>query len=157
MGIERGSLYGTFEGKEQLFLKAAERYTAYQIERMPKGAPPDVALRSWFRNNLDDATGGRLPSGCLVINTAVESPSLSPAVRVLVHRHLDRLDRFFQKCVAGCRNSGLVSADVDPRQTAQSLLAAIIGINVMSRAGASRAQLEQIAENALAFLPPGQC
>jgi TetR/AcrR family transcriptional regulator, transcriptional repressor for nem operon len=153
MGIERGSLYATYGDKEQLFLKAVERYTRYQMERMPRGASPDVALRTWFRHNLEDATGGKLPSGCLVINTAVESPSLSPSVRALVQRHLDALKGFFQGCVAGCRQLGLVSDTIDPQQTAQSLLAALVGMNVMSRAGAPRPQLEQIADAALGFLP----
>jgi TetR/AcrR family transcriptional regulator, transcriptional repressor for nem operon len=155
MGIERGSLYGTFGGKEKLFKQAVERYTLYQIERMPAGAPPDSALRTWFRNNLDDATGGKLPNGCLVINTAVESPSLSPGVQALVKRHLEQLRRFFMESVASCRKRGLVADSVDPEEKARALLAAIIGINVLSRAGASRAQLEQIATSALGFYRRG--
>jgi TetR/AcrR family transcriptional regulator, transcriptional repressor for nem operon len=152
MGIERGSLYATYGDKEQLFLQALERYARSQLERLPRHGGPAAALRAWFCHALDDAASGRLPGGCLVVNAAVESPSLSPAVRALVQRHLADLRGFCRACVAGCVREGLAPCGLDPDQTAHALLAAFVGLQVAARAGAPRAQLDPIADSALAFL-----
>ncbi|HKE15763.1 MAG TPA: TetR/AcrR family transcriptional regulator [Kofleriaceae bacterium] len=151
MGIERGSLYRTFGDKQALFQRAVEHYNQHQIARLPPGADAMTTLRAWFANNLDDARDGDLPSGCLVINSAVEMPALPPPLQKLVARHIAQLRRFFRRCVEAGQAAGQLAGSVEPDEKAESLLAAIIGINVMSRAGASHAQLARIARDALAF------
>jgi TetR/AcrR family transcriptional regulator, transcriptional repressor for nem operon len=151
MKIERGSLYRTFGDKQALFCRAVEHYSGYQAARLPAGADPMTLLRAWFANNLDDARDRSLPNGCLVINSAVEMPALPAPLQKLVNRHLGQLRRFFRRCVEAGRAAGQVPRSLDPDEKAESLLAAIIGINVMSRAGASRAQLGRIAREALDF------
>ncbi len=151
MGIERGSLYRTFGDKETLFRRAVQHYNEYQIARLPAGVDRMQLLRAWFDNNLDDARDRSLPSGCLVINSAVEMPALPPSLQKLVTVHLDQLRRFFRQCVEAGRAAGQLPRAVKPEEKAESLLAAIIGINVMSRAGATHAQLARIAREALEF------
>lgn len=149
MGIERGSLYRTFGHKQAVFQRAVEHYSAYQTARLPPGADPMTTLRAWFANNLDDARDRSLPNGCLVINSAVEMPALPPPLQKLVGRHIGQLRRFFRGCIEAGQAAGAVPRSVQPEDKAESLLAAIIGINVMSRAGASHAQLARIAREAL--------
>lgn len=151
MGIERGSLYRTFGDKQALFRRAVEHYSAYQTARLLRGADPMATLRAWFANNLDDARDRSLPNGCLVINSAVEMPALPPPLQRLVGRHIDQLRRFFRRCVEAGQAARKVPRSVKPEEKAESLLAAIIGINVMSRAGASHTQLRRIAREALDF------
>lgn len=152
MGIGRASMYRTFGGKRALFAKALECYSMYQRERIPRGGASVTALRRWFADNIADSAARGLPSGCLVINSAVESPALPTSIRRLVSRHLSQLNGFFSACVLRGQESGEVRASADVARTAQALLAAIIGINVLSRTGASRAALELVADDALAFI-----
>lgn len=152
MGVGRGSMYRTYGGKQALFAQAIARYSKYQCERIPQGDPPVRALQRWFANNIDDTASRGLPSGCLVINSAVEIPVLPRPIRDLVRRHLGQLEGFFSASVRGGQESGQVGASIDVERTAQALLSAIIGINVLSRTGASRAVLERVADDALAFI-----
>jgi TetR/AcrR family transcriptional repressor of nem operon len=151
MGIERGSLYRTFGDKESLFRRAVEHYSQHQLARLPRGAGPIEMLRAWFTNNLDDMKSRELPNGCLVINSAVETPALPKPIQKLVTTHVAGLRGFFLGCVQAGIAAGQVSEAVDPEEKAESLLAAIIGMNVMSRAGIPHAQLARIAEGALSF------
>ena len=152
MGIERGSLYRTYGNKEQLFRKAVEHYSRHQAARMPQGAPPLAMLRAYFDNNLEDTQNRQLPNGCLVINSAVETPALPKRIQKLVHEHITNLRTFFRGCIEAAIATCQLPRSVAPDEQADALLAAIIGINVMSRAGTPHAQLERIANAALSFI-----
>lgn len=149
MGVERGSLYATFGGKEALCLRAVERYSQYQLERLPPGATGVGLLRAWFQNNLADATSPSRPNGCLVIHMASESPALPRKLRAQVVRHLDQLQVFFRSCVDQGQSAEEISTDIDAGAAAERLLSGIVALNLLSRAGAPRARLARMASRTL--------
>lgn len=149
MGIERGSLYATFGDKEALFLKAIERYSKYQLERLPAGAKGADVLRAWFENNLADAASPSKPNGCLVIHMASESPALPRGLRSRVMRHLEQLEGFFRAGVVQGQDSGQISTDVDAAAAAERLLSGVVALNLLSRAGATRERLARMASQTL--------
>lgn len=150
MGVERGSLYATFGGKEELFRRAVERYAAYQLERLPPGIGGAGLLRAWFDNNLEDAASRARPNGCLLIHMASESPALPRKLRAYVTRHLEQLESFFRGCVDQGKGAREISTEIDAEEAAERLLSGIVALNLLSRAGASRGRLERIAARTLA-------
>ena len=84
LGIEKPSLYAAFGNKEQLFLKALERYAAgfelraiAALEKAPTGKAAVAALLSAFAEQLSDP---KTPAGCLIANCAAECRESSEAI-----------------------------------------------------------------------------
>jgi len=152
MGLQRSSLYRTFGDKESLFRRAVERYTDEQLRRMPPGVGPKGAIAAWMRNALDDARRKDRPSGCLLISSAVELPTLPPSVRPLVNEHMTRLRRFFHGAVGAAKERGEVPPDLDVERTAEQIFSAQIAMSVLGRTGTDNATLSRIVEGALDLL-----
>src|SRR5689334_4654560 len=84
MEINRASLYATFGDKEQLFLKAIDRYgqrvfgpLLEPLEREPSGRR---GLELFFARLLEQVWRPDCPRGCLVTNSALEISSVHPAI-----------------------------------------------------------------------------
>ena len=76
MGIQRGSLYGTFGGKQNLFLKSLKRYSVTVVKKLLEileSKPSAVESIELFFSQLVEhlLTAGELRS-CLVTNSAIE-------------------------------------------------------------------------------------
>ena len=143
MGVVRASLYATFGNKTELFRRAVEHYGQFQASRVAGARSPSDALRTWFDNAIDGARKDRLPSGCLLINTAAEYGTLERPLQKLVNTHLERVRGFFRECVRA------VAPDLDPETTANVLMGANVSIYLLGCAGAPTRQLRDIADAAL--------
>ena len=84
LGIEKPSLYAAFGNKEQLFLKALDRYAAgfelraiAALEKAPTGKAAVAALLSAFAEQLSDP---KTPAGCLIANCAAECRETSETI-----------------------------------------------------------------------------
>jgi TetR/AcrR family transcriptional repressor of nem operon len=152
MGLQRSSLYRTFGDKESLFRRAVERYTDEQVRRMPRGVGSKAAIAAWMKNALEDARRPDRPSGCLVISSAVELPTLPASLRPLVNEHMTRLRRFFLGAVRSAKERGEVRRDLDVERTAEQILSAQIALSVLGRTGADLATLSRVVDGALALL-----
>ncbi|MFT7520379.1 MAG: TetR/AcrR family transcriptional repressor of nem operon [Kiritimatiellia bacterium] len=137
MGIKAGSFYATFGNKEGCFRKAIDRYVATQTA--PSRPTPD-AIRAWFEAIIDPA---RAPAGCLLVNSATEFNSLDAESQRLIAKRLSQLEAYFARCLDG-RPDG-------PNEAAL-FAAAVVGVHVLARSGASPARLRVVAEQALNVL-----
>lgn len=137
MEIKPGSFYAAFGSKEACFRRALERYLATQPR---PGAPGPDAIRAWLRAIVDPA---RAPKGCLLVNSAVEHPSLDALTQQLVTSRLDAMERFFALCMRGRPTA---------RADASLLGATVLAIHVRARAGAPTRELRALARRALEAL-----
>ncbi len=134
MGIQAGSFYAAFESKEACFRRALQRYVQVQL---PALAPGPEAISAWFRAITAASRGGK---GCLLVNSAVESPGLDEPTQIEVSARLRGLEAFFTACLHG-RESAKANAEL--------LAATVVSIHVLARSGASTAKLRRIAARAL--------
>lgn len=134
MGIQAGSFYAAFGSKEACFRQALDRYVATQP--LPR-EPSLAAIRRWVEAVIDPA---RTPRGCLLVDSAVEHPLLDPTSQALVAQRLQGMEAFFRRSL-GDRPGA--------RDDAALLVAAITGIHVQARAGASPAALRRLGARAL--------
>src|SRR5262245_46357366 len=76
LGIGRASIYGTFGGKRDLYLKALDRYLDLcdhtLLRELPQPGPVLPAVRAVVRRYATEASGNDGRHGCFVVNTAVE-------------------------------------------------------------------------------------
>ncbi|GAA2597710.1 TetR/AcrR family transcriptional regulator [Winogradskya consettensis] len=141
-GLNRSSLYSSFGGKDALFLRCLDRYVTRYGERFDAaladaGDQPVAGVRAFFEVTLERIADPALPDGCLVAQTAMAIPSLSPAVAERAQQ------------AVGIQQTRLRAAlTTMPDQTAEVYAVHVAAVNqslaVMSRTGASAAQLRAI-------------
>ncbi len=156
MGINKPSLYAAFGNKEQLFLKAIERYeqqhaqffygalelpTAYQVaEQILLGAAREHAKAEH-------------PRGCLVVQGALACSDDGQGVKqALIERRRQSFEQLVQRFVRA-QQQGDLATEHDPKVLAGYILTVIQGIAVQSTSCQCPQLIEQIARQALEAFP----
>ncbi|MDO0929658.1 TetR/AcrR family transcriptional regulator [Streptomyces sp. TG1A-8] len=143
-GLNRSSIYSSLGDKDTLFLRCLDRYAArygdkYDAALSGAATEPLAAVRAFFDVTLRRIADPGLPDGCLIAQSAMATPVLSPAVAAHARQALDfQLTRLRAALKAGRLT------DQDAETFAVHVAAVNQSLAVMSRAGASPAQLQAI-------------
>ena len=156
MGVTKPSLYAAFGNKEALFHKALDLYEAEKLDytRRALEQPTARAVAEYYmRGAIETQTSSCEPKGCLGVISSVacgvEAESIKSHVtarRASSHRAL--VERFER-----ARREGDLPAHVDIEGLTGYLFALLQGMAVQAGSGASRADLERVAEISLAVWP----
>jgi len=156
LGIARASIYGTFGGKRELYLKALERYlqdTDPKIaEALSQPGPVLPAVRALIERYAEESGRDRPRRGCLVVNTAVELAARDPDAARLVESSWAFLEASLTSALTRARAQGELPPGRDPRSLARLLLVLFQGMRVLGRAPADDGRLRDAAREALALL-----
>ncbi|GAA4603048.1 TetR/AcrR family transcriptional regulator [Actinoallomurus liliacearum] len=156
LGIARASIYATFGGKHELFLKAYERYAQTRdlnvVELLSQPGPVLPAVRTLVRAYAEESAADPHRRGCMVVNTAVELAGRDPQAARRVEASWDTVETALTSALTRARAQGELSADKDPRALARLLLVLLQGMRVLGRAHPDPARLRDAAEQALAAL-----
>ncbi|MAO90976.1 MAG: TetR family transcriptional regulator [Rhodospirillaceae bacterium] len=152
-GINRASLYGAFGDKRDLFLKALQLYvqTGPIIELDPSTRKGGVraALQAYIDQVLDLMSDGR-NRGCFITNTVAEFGSQDADILAQTRIALAGVENAFDRLLRWGQQTGEVPAQADARARARLLLAAIQGLQVISKVNPDARALRQIADQAIA-------
>nr|WP_269327030.1 TetR/AcrR family transcriptional regulator [Kineosporia mesophila] len=157
MGITRKSMYAAFGNKEELFLKALQRYTvgpaAYSFESLRQPTARQVATM-FLAGSVRSSTWPGGPAGCMGVQGALSTGEAGRVVRdtLAVWRDGGRaalLDRFRQSV-----DEGDLPPTSDPEVLARYVMTVANGIAVQAAGGATREELQQVADAALKSWPP---
>jgi AcrR family transcriptional regulator len=157
-GLNRSSIYSSLGDKDTLFLRCLDRYAArygdkYDAALSRAGAEPLAAVRAFFDVTLERIADPELPDGCLIAQSVMAIPVLSPAVAA----HARQAFGFQRLRLRAALKAGRLP-DEDAEAFAVHAAAVNQSLAVMSRAGASPAQLRTVVDvtvDALAHaLPP---
>lgn len=154
LGILRGSLYSAFDSKKALFDRVVERYcetVGSYIERAVAAEDVrEVVCCVWY-GVVAATTGAKTPSGCLVVQGALNSPSdgsgVWEALAGIRNDDRARLQRRFERESAKDLPGGM-----SPAVLASLVVTFQHGIAVQARTGASRETLVETVDAALASL-----
>lgn len=152
LGINRGSLYGTFKDKRALFLAALERYDEREIGakvrhlRLTEG-PGRERIQSLFDEIIRAVEERGDRRGCLVCNTAVEMAASDPEIERRIRSSRERLTGAFSVALAADPGYPAESERRDRR--AHFLTSTLMGIYVMAKAGATPDTLRGIVRIAM--------
>ena len=156
MGINRPSLYAAFGSKEELFHRALDRYgngpDAYEAQAL---ALPTArgAAEALLQGAIERQTGIDTPHGCLAVLGATTHPDTnSPVARALIDARTVGEDAVRAR-LGRARDEGDLPADADPAELAAYLRTVIYGMTVKAAGGATRPELERVAELALRAWP----
>jgi TetR/AcrR family transcriptional repressor of nem operon len=146
-GVQRGSLYHAYGGKEELFRLAFRRYGSRFLAAAASALDqPDArtALRRFFAVVVANMTAGAPSRGCLTTNTAVESASCGQGVRRKLRKLLDELHEIVAAALS--RPAMRKALAVQPDDAAQIVVTFTRGLAVMERVYRDRERLSETAE-----------
>jgi len=157
-GLGKGSLYGAFGDKHELFLRTFDDHCAGLIEAVRRALDgPDASAHERLREHVmkvADATASDVClRGCLLAKGTAELSEQDPAVAATARRTFAAIEELLTSCIAGAQRAGDINQDADPARLAGLILAVLRGIEALGKGGSSPDSLRAIAETALALLP----
>ncbi|MET9481602.1 TetR/AcrR family transcriptional regulator [Streptomyces sp. NPDC006638] len=148
-GLGRGSLYGTFGGKDALFRQCLDRYSSIYGARYERAlaAHPDEPVRAveaFLGVVLDRIADPDVPDGCLVAQSTAQSATLTASSRERVRTLLGQ---------QRARVRGALSASGADAEVIEDLsvfvVAVVQSLAVLSRAGTPDAELRSVVRIAV--------
>ncbi len=156
LGIARASIYATFGGKHDLYLKAFDHYAQSRdsaiVERLSQPGPALPAVRALIASYAAESLCDERRRGCLVVNAAVELMSRDPQIARRVEGSWDTLETALASALTRARAQGELADERDPHALARFLLVLMQGMRVLGRAHPDPARLRDATEQALAIL-----
>ncbi|GAA2781985.1 TetR/AcrR family transcriptional regulator [Crossiella cryophila] len=137
LGVNRASIYATFGGKHELYLRALDHYAeltdVLMLSGLSKAGPVLPEVRALVRRYVQDSLQDKEKRGCLVTNTVVE---LLPADAVAGRRaelSLDGLEMVLASALTRAQAQGELAESRDPRGLARFLVTFLQGVRVIAK------------------------
>jgi len=149
-GLNRSSIYSSFGDKDSLYLRCLDRYAVRygaRYEQALSAGDPLRAVRAFFEVTLRRIADPDVPDGCLVAQTAMATPVLSPAIAT---RAIEAVGLQRGRLRTALTTAGLTDGDAENYAT--HITAVNQSLAVMSRARASQQQLRTIVDISMSTL-----
>jgi TetR/AcrR family transcriptional repressor of nem operon len=152
MGIGRQSFYDSFGGKRQIYVEVLRRYNSDGIQvlaaKMAAAPSPRAALENLLLSFSKEKPQSRA-RGCMGVAAMCEFGVSDPAVANIGRSSSARLDSLLEQLLREAKAKGEARASLNARAAARHLNATILGLKVMSKAGASTRTLRDVAVAAI--------
>lgn len=157
-GLGKGSLYGAFGGKQQLFLRIFDTYCERIVDAVEDGlsGPDDGAfarLCAHIRASAAGIAADSLHRGCLLAKGAAERSEHDPDITARSRQTLDRIAATLAEDIRGAQRHGDLDPTADADRLAILVLAVLRGIEALGKAGLDPGCLERVAETAIDLMP----
>jgi AcrR family transcriptional regulator len=155
MGINRQSMYDTFGDKRRLYLEALQRYVADSVSTQLRALRASSSAIGGLEAHLNDFVNRTIADtspSCLGLSAICEFGRSDPAVTRLSETAARTLRSAVERRIADAKTAGDVAKDVDVTEAAHFIAAAIAGIKMAARAGASVRTLRGIVRMTLRSL-----
>lgn len=156
-GLGKGSLYGAFGDKRQLFLRTLDDYRNEQLDSVRQIlAGPGSGLERLGRL-LDGAADGYANDasrrGCFLANSTSELHGQEPEVVSRARTTYQEIQDLLAACVKDAQREGDLATGADPKEVGNLLLAILQGIEFLAKTDMDASTLAQIGRSALLNLP----
>ncbi len=151
-GLGRGSLYGTFGGKEQLFLSVLDRYAdQFQAAIVEQLNHPDPyqALEGMFEVMIERMSNPKYPRGCLNTNTCIGMSGKSEMIERKIAERLGGLESAIYQVLRKAQAQQKLPTEQDLRALARFLVAVSQGMAVLNKTFADPCVIKDVAKVAL--------
>ena len=150
-GINRGSLYNAFGGKQPLFVKALLKYDVNRqamLAKLEALDDPKKAVSSFFDSIVANTVADPNHKGCFMFNTALDISTHDDEVKEIVTNGVKAIEAFFRRSIEVGQARGDIRQSVDPKVTAKTLVALTVAIRVLGRGVFTETALQEIADEA---------
>lgn len=157
MGLTAPSLYAAFGNKEKLFVEAVHHYARLYGTKIfaPLSEPIAAreAIRRMLRTSAAIVCSNKNPSGCLVAFGAVNSSDDSTPAAKFLRELRQNNGRIIRERLGRAVKEGELPPSTDVTRLARYFYAVLGGIQLQSLDGATRSELEAVAEDAMTLWP----
>jgi TetR/AcrR family transcriptional regulator, transcriptional repressor for nem operon len=157
-GLGKGSLYGAFGDKHDLYLRALESYCTTALDsvradlRGGGGTAYDRLVRH-IRAQARAVAADAERRGCMMAKSAAELGADDEAAANLVERSLRTWRSELLTTVKAAQREGSVDPKANPQALATALLALMRGLEALRQGGVKPARIKAAAEEALRLIP----
>jgi AcrR family transcriptional regulator len=157
-GLGKGSLYGAFGDKRQLFLRVFDAYCTDIVDAVGRyldGSDEEAFERlcAHIRAVAANTAADTAHRGCLLAKGTAELSEHDPDVGARSLRTFASLQEALAVDIQAAQRQGDIDPAADPRHLADLVLAVLRGIEALGKAGKDQAALRAIAETAISVLP----
>ena len=156
MKLNRGSLYGTFGDKKQLFLSALREYEKMGREMMRQAldrpGSPREAIREWMLFVGQTCTGENGLRGCLACKAAMEMAPHDADIAEWVREATRRREQMLARVIRRGQADGEINPRLGARPLARFLMVAMGGLRMMGTSQPTAREVREIIELALRVL-----
>ena len=148
-GLNRGSFYNAFGGKQQLFVKALLKYDQDRqamLARLEALDDPQKAIATFFDDTVVNTVADRDHKGCFLFNTALQIKAHDEEVNAIVTNGVREIEAFFRRSIEVGQARGEMPKELVPEETAKALLALTVAIRLLGRGVFTEASLRTIAD-----------
>lgn len=153
MGMNRSSIYSSFENKKELFLEALKHYGERVIQRrisyIEKADTVKEGLERFFDDLIEQSVQGKGLRGCLITNSVTELSLHDEAVARVLKDYMSSIEEIFYRSLCRAQRNGELSPDRDPRSLAPYFVGVMNGINVLGTLMPQDELLQNIRDEAL--------
>jgi AcrR family transcriptional regulator len=156
-GLGRGSLYGAFGDKHDLFLRALDDYCGNVIAsatadlRQAGGSGYQRLVR--HIRTMANATAAEARRGCLMAKSAAELGSTDKDVLARVKRSMQKYQSELRLVIEDAQREGDIAGTADPDELALLILTFLRGSEALRKSGFSTTRMHAVAEQVIALLP----
>jgi TetR/AcrR family transcriptional regulator, transcriptional repressor for nem operon len=159
-GLGKGSLYGAFGDKHQLFLRALDGYcesAAVGIREQLRGPVEGAYQRlvDYIRDLVALNLGDTDRLGCLMAKSAAELAGADGEVREKVAAALTVMRTELARTIADAQQEGTISRVADPDQLANLILTVLRGMEALHKSGLDDGVITGAVDQMLQLLPRG--
>ncbi|MET0452867.1 MAG: TetR/AcrR family transcriptional regulator [Mycobacterium sp.] len=156
MGISRTSMYAAFGNKEDLFVRALQRYTegpaSYGVRALQEPTARRVAA-AILAGSIEATASADGPAGCLGVQGSLAAGAAGREVRDLLIAWRNEPIAYLRKRFERAVDEGDLPIDADPGVLARYVVTMSNGIAVQAASGASPEELRQVADAAMRNWP----
>lgn len=156
MGINRPSLYAAFGNKEELFLKALDRYAAEKASFLKDALGQPTARKvaeSLLMGAADALSDPCNPRGCLAVQGALSCGEEADVIRKELASRRAASETAIRDRLQCAKHEGDLPKDAHPGDLARFIATVTQGMAVQAASGATRKDLRQVAKTALKAWP----
>ena len=135
MGINQNTIMTEFKLKKQLFLEVLNHYSEENVKKLllplleSEGDLND--LRVYFETFIEEVKSGKLPNGCLFLNTATELGNADPEIKMCLDNFYELLNVSFTHTLTKAQQKGNISPETNITKLANYLIGCAQALNVL--------------------------
>ncbi|CAA0080425.1 HTH-type transcriptional repressor ComR [Zhongshania aliphaticivorans] len=151
-GINKGSLYNTFGGKQALFVKTLLKYDLENRSAMLASLEaldnPRQAVSQFFDNIVNSTVADEERKGCFLFNTVLDCGSYDAETNAIVANGLREIEGFFRRSIEVGQMRGEINKELNPESKAKAMLGLALSIRVLGRGAYTDSALKTLANEA---------
>jgi TetR/AcrR family transcriptional repressor of nem operon len=156
MGLNRGSLYGTFGDKKRLFLAVLDKYYEQRVEDLQRVLDEPQSSRQALRDLLDhvacQVSSNEGCRGCLAAKAAMELAPHDKDVAGWLKRFHRRKVAMIARVIERGQQQGEISRKLDAESAARFVLNNIAGLHLLGTISPSSTEVRKVIEMVLKSL-----